>query len=95
MAALADFRYHRHSLGLGAAADGKSACDRPTLDAGGKLSGKRLGLAGSHFKIWQFLNLSLPRVTNYGWLDLDSARQCGVPDFSFSIDCELAEGRAL
>jgi hypothetical protein len=63
MAATADFGHRRHRLGLGAAADGEAAGDRPALDSGGK----RWRFAGSHFKIWQFLNRRLAR-RNQVWL---------------------------
>jgi hypothetical protein len=45
-------------------------------------------------KSGNFWTVSLPRATNYGWLDVDSTRQCGVPDLFILIDCKLARGRA-
>jgi hypothetical protein len=53
--------HDRHGFGLGAPADGKTACDRPAFDCSGKMSGKGREVAGSHFKIWQFLNRKLAR----------------------------------
>jgi hypothetical protein len=63
MAATADFRHHGHGLGLGPAADGEAACHRPAFDS----NGKHWRFAGSHFKIWQFLNRTLAR-RNQVWL---------------------------
>jgi len=63
MAALADFGHDRDGFGLGAPADREGAGNGPAFDAGGKLS----ELAGSHFKIWQFLNRMLAR-RNQLWL---------------------------
>jgi hypothetical protein len=45
-------------------------------------------------KSGNFLNLSLLAATNYGWLGTDSTGQCGVPDLSFYINGESAEGWA-
>jgi hypothetical protein len=60
---LTDFCHHRNRLGFGAPADREGACDRPALDA----SDKHWRFAGSHFKIWQFLNRKLAR-RNQVWL---------------------------
>jgi hypothetical protein len=63
---MAYLRHHRDRLGLGAAADGEGAGDRPAFDSGNEL----WGFAGSHFKIWQFLNARLAR-RNQLWLLAD------------------------
>jgi hypothetical protein len=57
MATMADLGHDSHRLGLGAPADGEGAGDRPALDSGGK----NRRFAGSHLKIWQFLNRRLAR----------------------------------
>ena len=54
---MADLGHDRHRFGLGAAADGEGTGDRPAFDSGGKDE----GFAGSHLKIWQFLNRRLAR----------------------------------
>src|ERR1700681_3293418 len=74
MAATVNFRHHGHGLRLGAPADGEGARDRPAFDSHAKYG----GFAGSHFKIWQFLNRKLAR-RNQVWLvrgGFDKAAAC-------------------
>src|ERR1700731_1920582 len=76
MAGMADFGHDGNGLRLGAAANCKTARDRPAFDSHVKC----WKLIGSHFNIWQFLNRMLARRNQlwlllYGWSGVYSTRE--------------------